>query len=94
MGKGWLSQNVIDCYLSVIVNKANLEEGSEKFGSLSCDDFALIQRDSVRNKFAFCTSVLDKNKKKITSKCVCSISPPTTFHVIVVLQEKQLHYPN
>ena len=64
-GKGWLSQNVIDCYLSVIVNKANLEEGSEKFGSLSCDDFALIQRDSVRNKFTFCTSILDKNKKKL-----------------------------
>ena len=49
----------------MIVNKANLEEDSEKFGSLSCDDFALIQRDSVRNKFAFCTSVLDKKKKKL-----------------------------
>ena len=46
-GKGWLSKNVIDCYLAVIVNKANIEEGSEKIGSLSYDDFAMIQQDSI-----------------------------------------------
>ena len=69
-GKGWLSKNVVDCYLSVIVNKAKVE----KFGSLSCDDFALIQRDSVRNKFVFCTSALDKNKKQLRANALLHIS--------------------
>ena len=54
-GKGWLSKNVVDC----------LEESSEKFGSLSCDDFTIIQQDLVRNKIAFCSSVLEKNEKQL-----------------------------
>ena len=57
-----------------MVNKANVEEGSEKFGSLSCEDFALIQRDSVRSKFAFCTSVLDRNKKQLRANVLLHFS--------------------
>ena len=58
-GKGWLSKYVVDAYLSLLVQKANLKK-TEYFGSLDCDQsLMIIKKNSIKNKFIFASKILE-----------------------------------
>ena len=48
--KNWLSKYVVDIYLNILLEKFNLENNSQKFGALNCNDSACILESKVKRQ--------------------------------------------
>ena len=63
-----LSKHLVDAYVAEIVKKVNLRKGTEEYGSLDRDDFAIISKKMFKKKFVFGSKILDRPTKQLREK--------------------------